>query len=109
LLHALPIKQVQLDALYAVLRTVRDGDVHAVEAIERLSRSPTGMKRSVFVRFCCQPLARQWRMACIVCVSTCKSSRTSVVKVSYVVMGVIRSTLPPLSTAGFLARLRACA
>lgn len=67
LLHALPIKQVQLDALYAMLRAVRDGDVRAVEAIERLSRSPTGMKRSVFVRFCCQPLAMQWRMACIVC------------------------------------------
>src|SRR5262247_2730018 len=51
------------------------------------------MKRSVSVRFCCQHLAKQWRMACIVCVSTRKSSRTSVVKASYVVIDVIRDTL----------------
>jgi hypothetical protein len=31
---------VQLDALYAVLRAVRDGTVSEDEAIERLSRSP---------------------------------------------------------------------
>ena len=34
------LTQVQLDALYAVLSAVRDGDVSAAEAIERLSRSP---------------------------------------------------------------------
>jgi hypothetical protein len=39
-LHALHLKQVQLDELYAGLRAVRDGDVSAAEAIERLSRSP---------------------------------------------------------------------
>ncbi|HEY5865096.1 MAG TPA: hypothetical protein VI542_06020 [Candidatus Tectomicrobia bacterium] len=39
-LHELHLNQVQLDALYAVLSAVRDGDVSAAEAIERLSRSP---------------------------------------------------------------------
>jgi len=39
-LHALQINQVQLDALYAVLRTVRDGKMSEAEAIEQLSRSP---------------------------------------------------------------------
>jgi hypothetical protein len=39
-LHELPFNQVQLDELYAVLSAVRDGDVSAAEAIERLSRSP---------------------------------------------------------------------
>jgi hypothetical protein len=39
-LHELPLNQVQLDELYAVLSAVRDGDVSASEAIERLSRSP---------------------------------------------------------------------
>jgi hypothetical protein len=39
-LYALHLNQVQLDALYAVLSAVRDGDVSAAEAIERLSRSP---------------------------------------------------------------------
>jgi IS1 family transposase len=39
-LNELQITQVQLDALYAVLSAVRDGEVSEVEAIERLSRSP---------------------------------------------------------------------
>jgi len=39
-LHELPLNQVQLDELYAVLSAVREGDVSAAEAIERLSRSP---------------------------------------------------------------------
>lgn len=39
-LRELPLKQVQLDELYAVLSTVRDGDMSEAEAIERLSRSP---------------------------------------------------------------------
>lgn len=39
-LHDLHLRQVQRDALYAVLSAVRDGDVSAAEAIERLSRSP---------------------------------------------------------------------
>src|SRR5262249_19584868 len=36
----LPLKQVQLDELYAVLSAVKDGDMNEAEAIERLSRSP---------------------------------------------------------------------
>ncbi len=39
-LHDLHLNQVQLDELYAVLSAVRDGDMSAAEAIERLSRSP---------------------------------------------------------------------
>jgi IS1 family transposase/transposase-like protein len=39
-LHELHLTQVQLDELYAVLSAVRDGDMSAAEAIERLSRSP---------------------------------------------------------------------
>jgi IS1 family transposase len=39
-LRELPLKQVQLDELYAVLSAVKDGDMSAAEAIERLSRSP---------------------------------------------------------------------
>ena len=39
-LHDLPLQQVQLDELYAVLSAVRDGNVSVAEAIERLSRSP---------------------------------------------------------------------
>jgi transposase-like protein len=39
-LHELPLTQIQLDELYAVLRAVRDGAMSQVEAIERLSRSP---------------------------------------------------------------------
>jgi len=39
-LHELHLTQVQLDELYAVLSAVRDGDVSAAEAIERLSRAP---------------------------------------------------------------------
>src|SRR5262249_51128659 len=39
-LHELPLTQVQLDDLYAVLRAVRDGAVSDAEALERLSRSP---------------------------------------------------------------------
>lgn len=38
-LHELPLKQVQLDELYAVLSAVRDGDMSEDEAIERLSRA----------------------------------------------------------------------
>jgi hypothetical protein len=40
LLHELHLHPVQLDALYAVLRAVREGDRRAAEAIERLSRAP---------------------------------------------------------------------
>src|SRR5499433_1278695 len=39
-LHDLHLNQVQLDELYAVLSAVRDGDISAAEAIERLSRAP---------------------------------------------------------------------
>ena len=39
-LRELPLKQVQLDELYAVLSAVRDGDMSEAEAIERLSRAP---------------------------------------------------------------------
>jgi IS1 family transposase/transposase-like protein len=39
-LRELPINQVQLDELYAVLSAVRDGAVSEAEAVERLSRSP---------------------------------------------------------------------
>ena len=39
-LHELHLNQIQLDELYAVLSAVRDGDISAAEAIERLSRSP---------------------------------------------------------------------
>jgi IS1 family transposase len=39
-LPELHVNQVQLDELYAVLSTVRDGDMSAAEAIEQLSRSP---------------------------------------------------------------------
>ena len=39
-LHELHLQQIQRDELYAVLSAVRDGDVSAAEAIERLSRSP---------------------------------------------------------------------
>jgi hypothetical protein len=39
-LHELHLNQVQLDELYAVLSAVREGDISAAEAIERLSRSP---------------------------------------------------------------------
>src|SRR4030095_6894998 len=39
-LHGLHVTQVQLDELYTVISAVREGDVSAAEAIERLSRSP---------------------------------------------------------------------
>jgi hypothetical protein len=39
-LHALHLTQVQLDALFALLRAVKDGERSEAEAIERLSRSP---------------------------------------------------------------------
>ena len=39
-LHELPLTQVQLDELYAVLSAVRDGDMREAEAVARLSRSP---------------------------------------------------------------------
>jgi IS1 family transposase len=39
-LSELQINQVQLDELYAVLSAVREGEVSAAEAVERLSRSP---------------------------------------------------------------------
>jgi hypothetical protein len=42
-LRELQITQVQLDELYAVLSAVREGEVSAADAIERLSRSPHGV------------------------------------------------------------------
>ncbi len=39
-LHELHLDQIQLDALYAVLRAVRDGQVSEAEALEQLSQSP---------------------------------------------------------------------
>src|SRR5438067_4462727 len=39
-LHAMHVNQVQLDALFALLRTVKDGEVSAAEAIARLERAP---------------------------------------------------------------------
>jgi IS1 family transposase len=39
-LHDLWVRQVQLDELFAPLSAVRDGEVRAAEAIERLERSP---------------------------------------------------------------------
>jgi len=39
-LHELYVNQVQLDELYAVLSAVREGEISAAEAIERLERSP---------------------------------------------------------------------
>jgi hypothetical protein len=37
----LHVKQLQLDALYAVLRDLKAGAINEAEAIERLERSPT--------------------------------------------------------------------
>jgi IS1 family transposase len=39
-LHDLPLRQVQLDELYAVLGALKNGKVSEDEALERLSRSP---------------------------------------------------------------------
>src|SRR6266571_7302121 len=39
-LHDVRVRQVQLDALFALLSAVKDGEVSAAEAIERLERSP---------------------------------------------------------------------
>jgi hypothetical protein len=39
-LYDVRITQVQLDALYALLRAVKDGEVSEAEALHRLSRSP---------------------------------------------------------------------
>jgi len=39
-LHDLRVRQVQLDELFALLSAVKDGEVSAAEAIERLERSP---------------------------------------------------------------------
>jgi IS1 family transposase len=39
-LHDVRVRQVQLDELFALLSAVKDGTVSAVEAIERLERSP---------------------------------------------------------------------
>jgi len=39
-LHDVHVTQVQLDELYALLRAVKEGEVSAAEAIERLERSP---------------------------------------------------------------------
>src|SRR5262244_1217698 len=39
-LHDMHVNQVQLDALFALLSAVKDGEVSAAEAIERLERSP---------------------------------------------------------------------
>src|SRR6266404_7182433 len=42
-LHDVPVTQVQLDALFALLSAVKTGEVSAAEAVERLSRSPHGV------------------------------------------------------------------
>jgi IS1 family transposase len=39
-LHNVRVRQVQLDELFALLRAVKDSEVSAAEAIERLERSP---------------------------------------------------------------------
>jgi hypothetical protein len=39
-LHDVPVRQVQLDELFAVLSAVKTGEVGEAEAIERLERSP---------------------------------------------------------------------
>src|SRR5215472_8828562 len=39
-LHAVRVRQVQLDELFALLSAVKDGEVSAAEAMERLERSP---------------------------------------------------------------------
>ena len=39
-LHGIRVRQVQLDELFALLSAVKDGEVSAAEAIERLERSP---------------------------------------------------------------------
>jgi hypothetical protein len=39
-LHDVQVDQVQLDELFALLRTVKAGEVSGTEAIQRLSRSP---------------------------------------------------------------------
>ena len=39
-LHDVRVTQVQLDELYALLSAVKDGEISAAEAIERLERSP---------------------------------------------------------------------
>ena len=39
-LHDVRVRQVQLDELFALLSAVKDGEVSATEAIERLERSP---------------------------------------------------------------------
>src|SRR2546423_7679990 len=39
-LHTVRVRQVQLDELFALLSAVKDGEVSAAEAIERLERSP---------------------------------------------------------------------
>src|SRR5437588_10589100 len=39
-LHDVRVRQVQLDELFALLSAVKDGEVSAAEAIERLERTP---------------------------------------------------------------------
>src|SRR5215471_17053054 len=39
-LHDVRVQQVQMDELFALLSAVKDGEVSAAEAIERLERSP---------------------------------------------------------------------
>jgi hypothetical protein len=39
-LHDLPVNQVQLDELFALLSAVKDGEVSAADAVERLERVP---------------------------------------------------------------------
>jgi hypothetical protein len=39
-LHGIRVRQVQLDELFALLSAVKDGEVSAADAIERLERSP---------------------------------------------------------------------
>ena len=42
ILHDVRVGQVQLDELFALLSAVKDGEVSAAEAIERLERCPRG-------------------------------------------------------------------
>jgi IS1 family transposase len=39
-IHDLPVTQIQMDELFALLSAVKDGEVSAAEALKRLSRSP---------------------------------------------------------------------
>jgi hypothetical protein len=52
-LNELHLRQIQLDELYVVMSAVRDGGVSEAEAIDRLSRSPTGCGRRSTPRASC--------------------------------------------------------